>query len=135
MKLTPAFAAAALAISLVSAGCGPVDKVKSAAGGSGSSSDKYCELYANMAANAVHNMDSAFGGSGADQDKVVNDLLKEAPASASDLKAAAPPDQQKLWEKMATDPDLETSHKMNVWAGQNCPAKYQPVIKEYGKYR
>lgn len=125
-----------LALALVCAGCGPKQGNTSAgnAGSGGSDSGKYCELYANMAANAVHNMDSAFGGSGADHDKIVDDLLKQAPADGSDLRDAAPPDQQKLWDKMATDPDPDTSHAMNVWAQENCPAKYQPVIKSYGKY-
>ena len=92
---------AATVTALVSAGCGAsgdgskagagasgVSAAASAAGGSGVGD--FCTLDAKLVARKLHDLNSAFGSDAANQSQIVDDLLKDAPVTQSELIAAAP---------------------------------------------
>src|SRR5690242_5622888 len=91
---------AATVTALVSAGCGTSGvSSKSSAGAAGdkaastagsSSAGDFCTLDAKLVARKQHDLGAALGSDAANQSQIVDDLLKDAPVTQSDLAAAAP---------------------------------------------
>lgn len=140
---------AATVTALVSAGCGPsgdgskagagasgVSAAASAAGGSGVGD--FCTLDAKLVARKLHDLDSAFGSDAANQSQIVDDLLKDAPVTQSELIAAAPAEPHRYLADLA-DPNkmdamMDNMKALNDWAIKNCDAKYRPLFEAQGKY-
>ncbi|HEX7917085.1 hypothetical protein [Rudaea sp.] len=142
MKRASSFVIAVFAVIVVCAGCGRLSEGSGpSAPGGGGKTDEFCRLRANMAANALKTLHEVQGSPGnVDQSKVVSDLLKDAPATQADLKAAAPAEPRKYLDALekasangdsGADAMVENIHALNKWSVENCPAKYLPVLKEY----
>ncbi|MCX8555221.1 hypothetical protein OS121_08960 [Mycolicibacterium mucogenicum] len=56
----------------------------------GSSAGDFCTLDAKLVARKQHDLGAALGSDAANQSQIVDDLLKDAPVTQSDLIAAAP---------------------------------------------
>ncbi|ORA37634.1 hypothetical protein [Mycobacterium aquaticum] len=142
--------AAAAVTALLCAGCGAAgDSAEPSAGAAGggsaaasapggSSVSDFCTLDAKLVARKLRDLNSAFGSGAADQNQIVDDLLKDAPVTQSELVAAAPAEPRRFLEDLA-DPDkldamVDNMKALNDWAIQNCDAKYRPLFEAQAKY-
>lgn len=90
----------ATAATLAAAGCGTTGHNSNSSAGAGtagvtaaaggSSAGDFCTLDAKLVARKQHDLGAALGSDAANQSQIVDDLLKDAPVTQSDLIAAAP---------------------------------------------
>lgn len=142
---TTKLACAAAATVLVTAGCGGSGQSSSAGGaavppatGGGSSASDFCTLDAKLVARKQHDLGAALGSDAANQSQIVDDLLKDAPVTQSDLIAAAPPEPHRYLADLA-DPNkmdamMDNMKGVNDWALKNCDAKYRPLFEWQDKF-
>jgi len=136
----------AIAATLATAGCGTAGHSSNSsagtagvtAAGGGSGAGDFCTLDAKLVARKLHDMDSAFGNGAANQSQIVDDLLKDAPVTQSELIAAAPAEPHRYLADLA-DPNkmdamMDNMKALNDWALKNCDAKYRPLFEAHGKY-
>ncbi|MFL0283894.1 hypothetical protein ACJH6H_01370 [Mycobacterium sp. SMC-21] len=136
----------ATAATLAVAGCGTAGHSSNSSAGTagvtaaagGSSAGDFCTLDAKLVARKLHDMDSAFGNGAANQSQIVDDLLKDAPVTQSELIAAAPAEPHRYLADLADpskmDAMMDNMKALNDWALKNCDAKYRPLFEAHGKY-
>ena len=136
----------AIAATLATAGCGTAGHSSNSGAGTagvtaaagGSSAGDFCTLDAKLVARKLHDMDSAFGNGAANQSQIVDDLLKDAPVTQSELIAAAPAEPHRYLADLADpskmDAMMDNMKALNDWALKNCDAKYRPLFEAHGKY-
>ncbi|SHV89649.1 Uncharacterised protein [Mycobacteroides abscessus subsp. abscessus] len=136
----------AIAATLATAGCGTAGHSSNSSAGTagvtaaagGSSAGDFCTLDAKLVARKLHDMDSAFGNGAANQSQIVDDLLKDAPVTQSELIAAAPAEPHRYLADLADpskmDAMMDNMKALNDWALKNCDAKYRPLFEAHGKY-
>ena len=135
----------AIAATLATAGCGTAGHSSNSSAGTagvtaaagGSSAGDFCTLDAKLVARKQHDLGAALGSDAANQSQIVDDLLKDAPVTQSDLIAAAPPEPHRYLADLA-DPNkmdamLDNMKALNDWALKNCDARYRPLFEEHGK--
>ncbi|OKH85093.1 hypothetical protein EB75_00575 [Mycobacterium sp. ST-F2] len=142
---TTKLACAAAATVLVTAGCGGSGQSSSAGGaavppatGGGSSASDFCTLDAKLVARKQHDLSAALGSETANQSQIVDDLLKDAPVTQSDLAAAAPAEPRRYLDALADPGNLDAvtdnMKGLNNWALKNCDAKYRPLFEWQDKF-
>ena len=102
----------AIAATLAAAGCGTAGHGSNSSAGTagvtaaagGSSAGDFCTLDAKLVARKQHDLGAALGSDAANQSQIVDDLLKDAPVTQSDLIAAAPPEPHRYLADLA-DPN------------------------------
>jgi len=123
------FCVVATVTALISAGCGGAGHSSN----SSSSSGDFCTLDAKLVARKQHDLGAALGSDAANQSQIVEDLLKDAPVTQSELAAAAPAEPRRYLDDLA-DPNkmdamMDNMKALNDWALKNCDAKYRPLFE------
>ena len=138
----------ATAATLAAAGCGTTGHNSNSSAGTGtagvtaaaggSSAGDFCTLDAKLVARKQRDLGAALGSDAANQSQIVDDLLKDAPVTQSDLIAAAPPEPHRYLADLA-DPNkmdamMDNMKGVNDWALENCDAKYRPLFEWQDKF-
>ena len=138
----------ATAATLAAAGCGTTGHNSNSSAGTGtagvtaaaggSSAGDFCTLDAKLVARKQRDLGAALGSDAANQSQIIDDLLKDAPVTQSDLIAAAPPEPHRYLADLA-DPNkmdamMDNMKGVNDWALKNCDAKYRPLFEWQDKF-
>jgi hypothetical protein len=125
----------AIAATLAAAGCGTAGH--NANSNAGTAGD-FCTLDAKLVARKQHDLSAALGSDAANQSQIVDDLLKDAPVTQSDLAAAAPSEPRRYLDALADPNKLDAVQDnmkgLNDWALKNCDAKYRPLFEWQDKF-